>query len=139
MILITEQHNDEDKLKPKYLLDAIGINVFENLEALSNKNFLLKLPNGLSSDNGFLVYVPSIKKHFRFITRNKQEKEIWFHQFEIVETANKYQEEIDRSKLGKVQPKWVPDDLCQYCCKCKTEFTTVNRKHHCRFEKQKKN
>lgn len=128
-----ENLNDGNNFKLKYLLDVIGLQVYDDINTLNKSKTPFKLTNGLRADNAFMIYVPSIKKKFRFVARNMQEKEKWLNEFEIVANANKYQEEINRANIGKVVPKWIPDNLCQYCCKCKTEFTTINRRHHCRY------
>ncbi|KAK2962647.1 hypothetical protein BLNAU_2480 [Blattamonas nauphoetae] len=33
----------------------------------------------------------------------------------------------------KQAPKWVPDEASQSCRLCKSRFTVVNRRHHCRY------
>lgn len=118
---------DPKSFKPIYLLDAIGITVSEDVK-FSNES----LDKSQNLENAFLVYVPSIDKNFRFVSRNAQEKANWINDFKIVETKNKYHSAIDRTNAGKVKPKWIPDVLCKMCCLCESEFTTVNRKHHCR-------
>ena len=123
MLIISEPNSH----KPVYIEDATGLTVTEDIK-FNNQN-LEKLQN---FENAFLVYVPAIDKKFRFIARNKIEKETWFNDFKIVETQNKFRNEIDRRNVGKVKPKWIPDILCKSCCQCNSEFSTVNRRHHCR-------
>ena len=118
-----------EPLKPKFELDIIGMKVNENF---NNTERSFTPPNGISEQLMFFIYVPCAKKNFRFVARNLKEKNSWVGVFRIAETANKYEKDVNRRNLGKVAPKWIPDDLCQYCCKCKSEFTTINRRHHCR-------
>eukprot|EP00455_Lapot_gusevi_P014893 TRINITY_DN174_c0_g2_i1.p1 TRINITY_DN174_c0_g2~~TRINITY_DN174_c0_g2_i1.p1 ORF type:complete len:252 (-),score=23.71 TRINITY_DN174_c0_g2_i1:42-797(-) len=34
--------------------------------------------------------------------------------------------------MAQAPPDWVPDNIISACCKCKNEFSLLNRKHHCR-------
>jgi hypothetical protein len=79
------------------------------------------------------IYVPSISKTLKFLTRNQQEKETWMKIFEKIEASNRVDKENqNRIDIGKENPVWIPDECFNECCSCNTEFTTFNRRHHCR-------
>ncbi|CAH8560746.1 unnamed protein product [Heterobilharzia americana] len=73
---------------------------------------------------------------------NANEKTLWWNELQqaIDCECNKpngtnFEEEktvLSTSNLGDVAAQWVKDEsstMCTYCC---TEFTTINRRHHCR-------
>ncbi len=73
----------------------------------------------------------NFKLYFNVI-RNVQDKNKWYNVFKTVAQANKFESEISRTNIGMKPPKLIPLRLQQYCSKCKSEFTTVNRKNHCK-------
>ena len=122
------KEKDDSTLKVKFILNLIGIEVYEDLNTFGE----IELSNEQKVENGFCVYLPSGNKKFRFIARNIGEKVNWLNEFQLVKNMNKYQEEINRYNLGKTKPVWIPDVLCKFCCECRAKFSTINRKHHCR-------
>ena len=123
MLIVSEPKS----YKPIYILEATGLTVSEDIK-FSNQN----LNKTQDFENAFSVYIPAIDKKFRFVARNTIEKAKWYNDFKIVETQNRFRNEIDRTRVGKVKPKWIPDVLCKSCCQCNSEFTAINRRHHCR-------
>lgn len=39
---------------------------------------------------------------------------------------------MSANNLGEVAAQWVKDESSTMCTNCCTEFTTLNRRHHCR-------
>ena len=46
--------------------------------------------------------------------------------------ANKLQETLTDSELGKKAPAWVRDESVSMCMACDAIFTAIRRRHHCR-------
>ena len=126
ILICDEATNDFVPLTVKYQSELLGIEVNTAID-----NTKTKFKN-VNIDFVFSVYLPLIKKTFHFLARNRIEKENWTKLFKSVEQANKYETGIDRSNIGFKEPKWIPDEFCLHCCKCKSEFTTMIRRHHCR-------
>jgi hypothetical protein len=40
--------------------------------------------------------------------------------------------ELDKSKLSILVPRWIPDPIVRKCLTCSTNFGLFTRKHHCR-------
>ena len=135
MIICESAKNEQESLKPKNTIDVIGLQVHLNTSSI--KKGLSPFTPAYSDFNvetEFFIELPSIKKTFRFSARNSMEKGKWVDVFEQVQHANKYKTEIIRTNIGQSAPKWIPDEMCQYCCECNSEFTAINRRHHCRFK-----
>lgn len=139
LLIICDQTDSQyEKLKPKRPLDVIGISVSDDPNAYVSDQLKLKFTNTklkdtlIVTENGFSINVPVIKKVFRFYARNLQEKLKWYNAFVTIASINMIQTDIDRSMLGKIKPRLIPNKLSQYCFKCKSEFSPTNLRHHCK-------
>ena len=96
----------------------------------------------------------SADKTFEVMTENEQEKQNWillleaaisrlkdgdhdkaepnFVKSPTLEVPDDYDEEMSIMRDNEWAPYWIPDDASNKCSCCKTEFSVLNRKHHCR-------
>ncbi|KAK4471186.1 hypothetical protein MN116_004555 [Schistosoma mekongi] len=73
---------------------------------------------------------------------NEDEKMLWWRELQQAidsesnkQNNNNFEEKkslISINDLGEVAAQWVKDESSTMCTNCCTEFTTLNRRHHCR-------
>ncbi|OHT10862.1 FYVE zinc finger family protein [Tritrichomonas foetus] len=77
------------------------------------------------------VDVRQKEKSFRMNMKSPKEKEELIKGFNKVLEISKLTHHDLEMKL--FAPVWIPDDLAPNCMVCKSKFTVINRKHHCRY------
>ena len=71
------------------------------------------------------------KKSFRISMKTPTDKKTILEAFEKMKALNK----IDQNALEMkgFAPVWIPDELAQRCMSCRSKFSVINRRHHCRY------
>ncbi len=70
LIVCESEKSEKELLKPKMQLDVIGLKVYEDVSSFNKtktKTNQFKTNNSVCPDNMFFVYVPVMKKTFRFM------------------------------------------------------------------------
>eukprot|EP00300_Choanocystis_sp_HF-7_P036612 c52479_g1_i1.p1 GENE.c52479_g1_i1~~c52479_g1_i1.p1 ORF type:complete len:532 (+),score=67.67 c52479_g1_i1:59-1654(+) len=91
------------------------------------------------------------EKSFEIICKTEQQKAEWLKDLSEAKLTNESDPRTSRLNLhqaavpsldmgsfrdsvtnGEIAPVWIPDDSAQTCTYCKSSFTMVRRRHHCR-------
>ncbi|KAH0787263.1 putative Rho/RAC guanine nucleotide exchange factor [Histomonas meleagridis] len=77
------------------------------------------------------VDVKQKKKSFRCNLPDLKTKNAFLEAFNRMLEMNKI--DIKALEMKGFSPVWIPDDQAPLCMHCKSKFTFINRRHHCRF------
>jgi len=82
----------------------------------------------INDSSGLSFSVFSYGKSFTLYTSNAKEKQEWISVLEDnIKECKKY-----LVQQQETAPVWVPDGSSMHCMRCKKEFSTFIRRHHCR-------
>ena len=106
------------------------LSLFSNLNVNSNNRNKSGPAEKNKNENGRpTIYFFAPRKSFILIFSSVKERDFWF------ESLN---DAIESSKSNMIVPKyreaplWIPDNVVNRCMNCKTQFSVIQRKHHCR-------
>ncbi|CAH8851562.1 unnamed protein product [Trichobilharzia szidati] len=94
----------------------------------------------INVDHCFRIKAKELCVELAFSSEN--EKLLWWNELQQAidcecnkPNSNSYDEKktlLNTNNLGEVAAQWVKDESSTMCTNCCTEFTTINRRHHCR-------
>ncbi|KAH0790422.1 FYVE zinc finger family protein [Histomonas meleagridis] len=70
-------------------------------------------------------------KSFRCNLPDLKTKNLFIDGFKRMLEMNKIEQ--NQLEMKGFSPVWIPDDQAPLCMHCKSKFTFINRRHHCRF------
>jgi len=128
------------KLKPRQMFLFNDILVYGSI-VIRNKKYtrqhIIPLENvkieDLSDDDpiqfGWLIRTPT--KSFAVYAASLNEKREWINHINMC--IKDLLDRSDKKPISEHAAVWIPDDKSDVCMVCKkTQFTVLNRKHHCR-------
>eukprot|EP00794_Sanderia_malayensis_P006120 gene6120-6824_t len=129
-----------------YCESAAGHNQYKLRQELPLADMSLHVPNTIDFIKELTII--STKRSFTLVASTPEERDEWVAAIQnaiddvskkIITFTSKL-EHTDKPasptglnhELGRIAPRWVPDDRATMCSICCRRFTTYNRRHHCR-------